>query len=131
MDSDSASVGKGVGPSVVGQLVHDRSLRLAAGLAVAVAIPVAVLFYFQFRSIADLGQSSALVLRQLSQDTADGLTKDIEEQLNAPFIQQAFDASLNATPFVSRFYVWSDATVEQRDQVLAFDRSAPGFQVRV
>ena len=43
-------VGRGVGPSVVGHLVRDRSLRLAAGLAIAVAIPVAVLFYFQFRS---------------------------------------------------------------------------------
>ena len=53
-------VGKGVGPSVVGRLVRDRSLRLAAGLAVAVAIPVTVLFYFQFLSIADLGRSSAV-----------------------------------------------------------------------
>ena len=33
-------VGKGVGPSVVGRLLRDRSLRLAAGLAIAVAIPV-------------------------------------------------------------------------------------------
>ena len=40
---------------MIGQLVRDRSLRLAAGLAIAVAIPVAVLFYFQFRSLSDLG----------------------------------------------------------------------------
>src|SRR5450756_1244191 len=88
MDTPGSAVppGRGVGPSVVGHLVRDRSLRLAAGLAIAVAIPVAVLFYFQFRSIADLGRSSAVVLRQLSQETADGLTKNIKDTLKAPYI---------------------------------------------
>ena len=88
MDTPGSAVppGRGVGPSVVGQLLRDRSLRLAAGLAIAVAIPVAVLFYFQFRSIADLGRSSTVVLRQLSQETADGLTRDIEDTLKAPYI---------------------------------------------
>src|SRR4029078_6945355 len=77
---------RGVGPSVVGQLVRDRSLRLAAALAIAVAIPVAVLFYFQFRSIEDIGQSSGVVLRQLSQETANGLVKDVQDALKAPQI---------------------------------------------
>ena len=49
-----------IGPSVVNQLVRDRSLRLATALAVAVAIPVGVLFYFQFRSISALSRSSAV-----------------------------------------------------------------------
>src|SRR5437773_10800919 len=66
---------RGVGPSKIERLVHDRSLRLATGLAVAVAIPVAILFYFQFRSISALSQTSALVLRQLSLETAEGVTK--------------------------------------------------------
>src|SRR5882672_6336527 len=79
-------VGRGVGPSFVGRLVRDRSLRLAAGLAVAVAIPVAILFYFQFHSIADLGRSSTVVLHQLSQETADGLTKSIEDTLKKPYV---------------------------------------------
>ena len=56
-------------PSAVNQLVHDRGVRLGTALAVAVAIPVAVLFYFQFRSISALSRSSAVVLRQLSQET--------------------------------------------------------------
>src|SRR5438128_5843155 len=82
----SASPGQGVGPSVVTQMLRDRSLRLAAGLAVAVAIPVAVLFYFQFRSIEDLGRSSTVVLKQLSQETADGLTRAGEDALKTPYI---------------------------------------------
>ena len=36
------------------RFIHDRGVRLAAGLAVVVAIPMAVLFYFQFRSLDDL-----------------------------------------------------------------------------
>ena len=76
----AAPAGRGVGPSLVGQLIRDRSLRLAGGLAIAVAIPVAVLFYFQFRSIDDLGRSSAVVLRQLSQETADGVTRSRPKQ---------------------------------------------------
>src|SRR5438309_3332702 len=82
----SASLGQGVGPSAVARLLRDRSLRLAAGLAIAVAIPVAVLFYFQFRAIEDLGQSSTVVLRQLSQETANRLVEDVTNALKAPQI---------------------------------------------
>src|SRR4051794_37232033 len=141
MDPRSAGMpgGKAVGPSVVGHLVRDRSLRLAAGLAIAVAIPVAVVFYFQFRSIADLGRSSAVVLRQLSHETADGLTKNIEATLKMPYINtmlgvpqgqtepfnlaaiaRTFDEGLISQPYVSRYYVWSDVTNEHRDELLAY-----------
>jgi signal transduction histidine kinase len=141
---------KGISPSNVGLLLRDRSLRLAAGLAVAVAIPVAVLFYFQFRSLADLGQSSAVVLRQLSQETADGVTRSVEdslkspyitvllgvgqrrvEPLDLPFIEAAFEKSLATDGFITRYYVWSDATDQHRDEVLAYDREHAGFQTVV
>ena len=145
-----APVGRGVGPSLVGHLVRDRSLRLAAGLAVVVAIPVAVLFYFQFRSVADLGHSSAVVLRQLSQETADGLTKNIEDALKAPYINtmlgtpqqqtepldlptiaKTFEEGLAAQPYVSCFYVWSDKTVEHRNELLAYARDTHEFRADV
>src|SRR5499426_712558 len=74
---------RGVGPSLISRWVRDRSLRLAVGLAVAVAIPVAILFYFQFRSISALGRSSTVVLKQLSQETADGVTKTLQDSLRA------------------------------------------------
>ena len=61
----------GTRPNSFGNFLYDRGLRLAAGLAVVVAIPVAVLFYFQYRSLSDLEATSAVVLRQLSSDTAD------------------------------------------------------------
>src|SRR5215212_2646749 len=140
---DPGSAGQGVGPSVVNHLVRDRSLRLAVALAVAVAIPVAILFYFQFRSISALSQSSAVVLRQLSQATADGLTQSLQDALKAPYINVLLRVSqaqtepldlgliaptlehgLEAEPFVTRFYVWSDQTLDHHDQVLAYDRTS-------
>ena len=36
------------------QVLVDRGVRLAAGLAAVIAIPVGVLFYFQFRALNDL-----------------------------------------------------------------------------
>jgi signal transduction histidine kinase len=137
----------GVSPSSVSALMRDRTLRLAAGLAIVVAIPVAILFYFQFRSISALSQSSSVVLQQLSQGAVDGVTQTIEDTLKAPYInvllrtnQQLtdplnlqtiaplLDQGLHAEPFVSRFYVWSDVVAtEHRDQVLAYDRDHDGF----
>jgi signal transduction histidine kinase len=147
---ESGNGGQGVGPSVVNQLVRDRSLRLATALAVAVAIPVAILFYFQFRSISALSQSSAVVLRQLSQATADGITQGLQDALKAPYINvllrvgqektepldlgvigPTLEQGLEAEPFIKRFYVWSDRTVEHRDEVLAYDRTSHGFTTDV
>jgi signal transduction histidine kinase len=139
---------RGVGPSHIQSLMRDRSFRLAAGLAIAVAIPVAILFYFQFRSISALSQTSAVVLRQLSQETADGVTKVVvdalrtvrvdvllkigqrqTEPLDLPFIENTFEQGLVADPFVTRFYVWSDVTTEHIGEVLAFDRTSHEFIV--
>jgi signal transduction histidine kinase len=146
----SVSLGRDVGPSPFGQLLRDRSLRLAAGLAVAVAIPVAVLFYFQFRSIADLGRSSTVVLKQLSQETADGLTRAVEDALKAPyinvglrvgqrqlepldlpFIKTAFTEGFVAAPFIRRFYAWSDETKDHRDELLVFNQGSQEFETDV
>src|SRR5438067_5260559 len=132
------------------ELLGDRSARLAATLAVAIAIPVAGLFYFQFRSISALSQSSAVVLRQLSQETANGITQSLQDALKAPYINvllrvsqaqtepldlsliaPALDEGLNAQPFVDRYYVWSDVTVEHRDEVLAYDREHRDFTTDV
>ncbi|HEV3141903.1 MAG TPA: HAMP domain-containing sensor histidine kinase, partial [Vicinamibacterales bacterium] len=137
---------RSVGPSLVSRLLRDRSVRLSAGLTIAVAIPVAVLFYFQFRSISALSQSSGVVLRQLSQETADGVTQGLQDALKTPYlnvllrvpqaqtepldlaqIAPTLQQGLSAEPFVDRFYVWSDLTVEHRDEVLAFDRAHGDF----
>ena len=69
----------GTRPNPIVQVFHDRGVRMAAGLAVVVAIPMAVLFYFQFRSLNDIETTSAVVLRQLSSETADSLTRSIED----------------------------------------------------
>jgi signal transduction histidine kinase len=126
--------------------LRDRSVRLAAGLTIAVAIPVAVLFYFQFRSLRDLGESSAVVLRQLSQETADEIAKTIDDALKAPhinvllritqaqtepldlpFIQRAFEDSIRRDGFITRFYVWSEVADAHRGEVLAYDRRTHEF----
>ncbi len=142
----SVPPGQGVGPSAVGQLLRDRTLRLATLLAVGIGIPVAILFYFQFRSLNDLGQASGVVLRQLSSETADAVTKDLQdalrsprtdvllkifqyqtEPLDLPFIGTTFKQGLELEPFVDGFYVWSDATIEHRDDLLAYSRDTQRF----
>ena len=54
---------RGTRPSALHHLLYDRGVRFAAGLAVVVAIPVAVLFYFQFRALhgprANVGSRAA------------------------------------------------------------------------
>jgi signal transduction histidine kinase len=116
----------GTRPNSFGHFLYDRGLRLAAGLAVVVAIPVAVLFYFQYRSLTDLEATSAVVLRQLSSDTADNIAKTIEESLKRPhisvllgvpqarmeppdtdFIAPVLTDSFTESPFIDAYYVWS------------------------
>jgi signal transduction histidine kinase len=130
----------------VSALMRDRTLRLAAGLAVVVAIPVAILFYFQYRSIRALSESSTVVLRQLSSETADAVTKVLvdtlrtarvdvllkvgqrqTEPLDLAYIENTFEQGLVSDPFVDRFYVWSEVTNEYKGQVLAYDRTSYGF----
>jgi signal transduction histidine kinase len=137
---------RGVRPSSVSAMMRDRTLRLAVGLAVVVAIPVAILFYFQFRSISALSQSSTVVLRQLSQENADAVTKVLVDTLRTPrtdvllkilqrqtepldlnAIEATFEQGLVSDPFVDRFYVWSDVTNDYKGQVLAYDRTSYGF----
>src|ERR1044071_10234499 len=94
---DSASAGHGVGPSMVNHLVRDRSLRLATAVAVAGAIPVAILLYFQFRSISALSRSSAVILRQLSQETAGGGARSLQGALQEPCINVLLPVSAAQT----------------------------------
>ncbi len=137
---------KATGPGPLGQLLHDRSLRLAAALAVVVAIPVTVLFYFQFQSLDDLEQTSGVVLRQLSRETADGLTKSIEEALKSPhirallrigqgktepldlpWIEPILVENFEQSPFIDTFYVWSDvSTPETADRLYVLARPGAG-----
>lgn len=130
-------------PSAMAHLLHDRGVRFAAGLAVVVAIPVAVLFYFQLRSLGDLEKTSAVVLRQLSSDTADGVAKTVEEALKRPhigvllgvpqartepldlrWIDSIFDGGLKESPFVESFWVWSEVPRQAAAHSLLFDRAS-------
>jgi len=124
-------------------LLDDRSIRLAAGLAVVVATPVAVLFYFQFQSIDDLASTSAVVLRQLSQETADAAANDVEDTLKRPHIgvllgvpqartdaldrawmDPVFQQGLEQSPFVEAFYVWSAVAPQQANTMLVYNRDS-------
>lgn len=130
------------GPGTLQRIVHDRSVRLAAGLAVVVAIPVAVLFYFQFRSLNAVEDTSAVVLEKLSQETATDLAKHIEQTLKAPhiavllritqgrtepldvpFIEQVFLDNLRQIEFIDTFYVWSETDEQYPNEVLALARN--------
>lgn len=130
-------------PRWLGQVLDDRGVRLAIGLAVVVAIPVAVLFYFQFRSINDLASTSSVVLRQLSQETADATARDLEDTLKRPHIgvllavpQARSDAmdrawmddvlrqGLVESPFVEAFYVWSEISTVLPNRLLVYNRDS-------
>src|SRR5262245_51393234 len=132
----------GTRPNPFLQLFRDRGVRLAAGLAIVVAIPMAVLFYFQFRSLKDIETTSAVVLRQFSSETADSITRSIEdylkrphisvllritqartEPLDLPFIEPVLNDALNESPFVESFFVWTERG-PRSNQWLVFDRSS-------
>jgi signal transduction histidine kinase len=132
----------GTRPNPVVQFIHDRGVRLAAGLAVVVAIPMAVLFYFQFRSLHDIETTSAVVLRQLSSETADSMTRALEdylkrphisvllriqqrqtEPLDLPFIEPVLDDALTESPFVESFFVWTEVG-PQANKWLVFDQAS-------
>jgi signal transduction histidine kinase len=135
----------GTRPNPLSHVLVDRGIRLAAGLAVVIAIPVAVLFYFQFRSLNDLEATSAVVLRQLSSDTADSLGKAIEEALKRPhisvllgipqsrmeppdpaFIAPVLTQGLAESPFIDEFYIWSEDDTDGglAGRWLVFDRAS-------
>jgi signal transduction histidine kinase len=130
-------------PSSVSHLFHDRALRFAAGLAIVVAIPVAVLFYFQFRSLNDIEKTSAVVLKQLSGETADVLAKSIDEALKRPhidvilriqslrtepldfeWIAPVFEEGLRESPFIDEFFVWSEVSPGHANKWYTFDRTS-------
>jgi signal transduction histidine kinase len=131
-------------PSSFSHLLYDRGVRFAAGLAIVVAIPVAVLFYFQFRSLDDIEETSAVVLRQLSRDTADSLTREIEEALKRPHIdlllrpgQQTrltppdfgwldtvFGEGMAASEFIEELWFWSESAEGYENKFLVFDRAS-------
>ena len=132
----------GTRPSPFAQVFYDRGVRLAAGLAVVVAIPMAVLFYFQFKSLNDIETTSAVVLRQLSSETADSLTRAIEdylkrphisvllriqqrqtEPLDLPFIEPILNDALAESPFVESFFVWTEVG-PQSNKWLVFDQAS-------
>ena len=117
----------GTRPNPLRHLLHDRAVRFAVGLAVVVAIPVAVLFYFQFRSLNALEETSAVVLRQLSGDTNGRLAVEIDEALKRPhidillktqqgrlepvdfpWIAPVFAEGLIASPFIEELWIWSE-----------------------
>jgi signal transduction histidine kinase len=131
-------------PSSFSHLLHDRGVRFAAGLAIAVAIPVAVLFYFQFKSLNDIEETSSVVLRQLSRDTADSLTREMEETLKRPHIDlllrpdrearlnppdfgwldMVFGEGMAASPFIEELWLWLETTEGFEDKFYVFDRAS-------
>ncbi|MGQ0733483.1 MAG: sensor histidine kinase [Acidobacteriota bacterium] len=141
--TDSAPPVSSSRPGMTHAWFRDRALRLAAGLAVVVAIPVAVLFYFQFRALNDLEEASAVVLRQLSGDTVDSLSREIEEALKRPhinvllrtgqgrlepldlaFIDPVLAEGLTESPFIEEFWLWSENAAARSGRMLVFDRGS-------
>ncbi|MFN8061953.1 MAG: HAMP domain-containing sensor histidine kinase [Vicinamibacterales bacterium] len=102
-----------------------RTFRLAVAMTFAVAVPIAVLLSFQYRSLSDLEHTSLQVLETLSSQTADGLVNTFQSDFRSPRFElaevdddavQRLDlakvgavlAGLGRAPVhVESFYVWS------------------------
>jgi signal transduction histidine kinase len=86
-----------------------------------------------------------VVLRQLSSETADSLTRSIEnylkrphisvllritqartEPLDLPFIEPVFNDAMTESPFVESFYVWTERG-SHANQWLVFDQASKNF----
>jgi len=77
---------------VLRKVLRNRSFRFAAGFAVAVVVPVAVLVYVQLGAVRDLERTSVLVLEALSRQTADAIAKAIEQDFEQPaFVIERLD----------------------------------------
>ncbi len=93
--------------------------------------------------------TSSVVLRQLSQETADAAARAVEDTLKRPHIsvllavpQARSDAmdrawiddvlrrGLEESPFVEAFYVWSAVSPEARDRLLVYNRDSLAEQSR-
>ena len=144
-DRRRMSSGTAPAPARARSLV-DRGVRLAAGLAVVIAIPVAVLFYFQFRSLNDLEYTSAVVLRQLSSRhgrqpgqgdrgsaqapahlrAAAASPQSRMEPPDPAFIAPVLTQGLTESPFIDEFWIWSadDAGGGLSGRWLVFDRAS-------
>jgi signal transduction histidine kinase len=127
---DRPAPASGAGSGFLSRLRHDRGVRLGAALAVAVSIPVAVVFYLQFRSLQDLETTSTLVLDQLSADAAERVIQALVHDFKAPHLDELNRAGIEADvaglnlraleptlgeglerhPFVQAFVVWSAVT---------------------
>jgi hypothetical protein len=103
--------------------LRNRSVRFAAGLAVAIAIPIAALLYLQFRSVIDLENTWEYELRQSSRTAAADLADKIYdalllpdlavflrlnqsdlEPLNLDYIHEAVAAACRQSGFIDAFY---------------------------
>ena len=144
MSGHSSAAPGGTRPSTLRHLLHDRGVRFGFGLAIVVAIPVAVLFYFQFRSLSDLEATSSIVLRQLSRDTADSVGAEIESALKRPhidillrpgqqgrldppdftWIDSVFTEGLAASPFIEELWIWFENAGDHPNRFLVFDRES-------
>jgi signal transduction histidine kinase len=103
-----------------------------------------VLFFFLFRSLADIEETSAVVLRQLSRDNAESLGREIEEHLKRPHIDlllrpalqsrldppdfawldTVFAEGMAASPFIEELWFWSENAVGYQGKFFVFDRDS-------
>lgn len=107
--------------------LRDKTVRFTFALAVAVATPVALLFYFQFQSLADLEQAYAVVLHQRSEEAADSLLERLVDELRGPSLNalqrltpnlveplaldpivQIIADGLKRQPYIDAFFFYSD-----------------------
>ena len=129
---------------MISHFLRGRALRLALGLTGAIGIPMAILLVFQYRSLRDLEETSAIVLETLSSQTADTLVNTMQADLQGPRIELAqlddllverFDLDAlrpalakagRSSVHLEAIYLWSrHASGAGRGQVLEYSTTPP------
>lgn len=132
---------------MIARLLRTKTFRLAAGLTLAIAVPVSILLFFQYRSLGDLERTSAVVLEALSSQTAGSLAQGMQADFRGPryelaalrdeWVEERFDigslagtmATLGRSDVkIESFYAWSEhATGQFAGRVLEFSTSPPSI----
>jgi signal transduction histidine kinase len=120
---------------------QERPLRVAAALALAIAVPLAGLFYLELRSLSALEAAWTTVLSQISRQAVDGAIAQVEQgfqvsyaealtlgrvradlpDADLPRIARVFQDALNKDPLADRFYLWAESA-PRAAHLLAYDR---------
>lgn len=120
------------------RFLANRGVRFAAALAVAIAIPVSILVYFQHRWLDEFEATSTVVLETLSQQTTTAILSALQREFERPSFEMervdhlaierldlheiatSLESALHLDRIVDSFFLWSALAPPELAEVLVF-----------